>query len=312
MKNNIKKFFVEFLQKHKNPIVLFSFLRILDFIQCLFSPYAFAKIINIIGQDPSNWKQASFWGMLFLINSSTENFVRLRGKLGLEKIAVKLKLSMSTFFSEKTKIRKNKKTGQAVQAVKMASDDIQSSVNFYKDNILQLPVNFIIIPLVLFKANIDYLILLMVYIALYLIIECLTVPIYNQKLQKFFKASEAFWGTTYRKAPEVWRHREDGEELTKTMNREKNALYKADTAAIKINNWRWIFLQSTSSIAIGIGVLFVLYKIVNNGAQIGDLVLVSSYLGQTQGTLNMISDTINRFLHAKTSLKRLGEAVEIT
>ncbi|MBL7156024.1 MAG: ABC transporter ATP-binding protein [Candidatus Pacebacteria bacterium] len=307
----MKQFFIDFFKKYKVKIIWFSILRILDFLQCLFNPYAIAKIINIITKDPTNWKDASFWAILFLVNNTTEDIVRLRGKLGLEKIAIRLKLSLTTFFSQKTKIRKNKKTGEAVQAIKGASDDIQSLINFYKDNILQLPVNLIIIPLILFKANTDYLVLLLMYMFLYFIIELFAVPIYNRKLQKFFQANEIFWGTAYRKTPEIWREREDGKIFTQKMNQEEKNLYKADTDAISANTWRWTFLQCLSSVTIGLGILFALHKIVNNSAPIGDLILVSSYLSQTQGTLNIITSTITRFFQTKISLKRLNKAVKI-
>lgn len=307
----MKQFFKDFLKRHRARIFGFSVLRIIDFLQILFAPYVLAKIINIVTQNSGNWQQASFWTIVFLINGAAEDVVRLQGKLGLEKIAIRFKLALATFFSEETEIRKNKKTGQAVQAIRRAGDVIQGLMNFYKDNLLQLPVNFIIIPLVLWSANINYLILLIIYIVLYFMIECLMYSIHHKKLQKFFKASEIFWGTTYRKTPEVWRQREDEQSFIQQMDREAENLYKADANAIGINNWRWIFLQVLSSATIGIAVLLVVYKIFNNSAPIGDLILVSSYFTKTQETLNIVTSSITRLLHTKTSLKRLDQAVKI-
>jgi len=307
----MKQFFKDFLKRHRVRIFAFSALRIIDFLQCLFAPYVLAKIINIVTQNSGDWQKASFWTIILIVNETTEDIVRLRGKLGLEKIAIRFKLALATFFSEETEIRKNKKTGQAVQAIRKAGDVIQGLVNFYKDNLLQLPVNFIIIPLVLWSANIDYLFLLIIYIVLYFSIECFMAPIHNKKLQKFFRASETFWGTTYRKTPEVWRQREDGQDFIQQMDKQAEALYKSDVNAVKINNWRWIFLQCLSSVTIGLAILFVLYKIFNNNAPIGDLILVSSYFATTQETLNIITSTITRFLHTKISLKRLDQAVKI-
>ena len=307
----MKQFFKDFLKRHRARIFAFSILRIFDFLQCLFTPYILAKIINIVAQNSGDWQQASFWTIALLVNGAAEDIVRLRGKLGLEKIAVRFKLALATFFAEETEIRKNKKTGQTVQAIKRAGDVIQGLVNFYKEQFLQLPVNFIIIPLVLWSANIDYLFLLIIYIVLYSGIECFMAPIYNKKLQKFFRASETFWGTTYRKTPEVWRQREDGQDFIQQMDKQAENLYKSDVNAIKINNWRWIFLQCLSSATIGIAVLFVVYKIFNNGAPIGDLILVSAYFAKTQETLNIITTGITKFFHTKISLKRLDQAVKI-
>lgn len=307
----MEKFFKNFLQEHKSQIFLFSLFRIFSFVQILFWPYAFSKIINIMSQNPDNWREAGLWAGLMILNKITEDFVRLRSKFGLEKIGAKLKISLATFFSEKTEIRKGKKTGEAVQAVKKASEDIKSLVDFYKENILQLPVNLIIIPLILLQASADYLLLLLVYGIAYLTIDYFAIKLYNQKIKKYFKAAEVFWGTTYRKTPEVWREREDGGVFAERIDQEGKELYKAIVSANNINNWRWILLQSLSSAIIGAAVLFVLYKIVTNTAPVGDLILVSAYLRETQGTLNVVTSSLTRLIQTRISLKRLNKAVKI-
>jgi len=307
----MKKFFKNFLQEYKAQIFLFSLFRIFSFVQILFWPYAFSKIINIISQNPDNWREAGFWAGLMILNKITEDFVRLRSKFGLEKIGAKLKISLATFLSEKTEIRKGKKTGEAVQAVKKASEDIKSLVDFYKENILQLPVNLIIIPLILLQANTDYLLLLLVYGIAYLTIDYFTIKLYKRKLKKYFKAAEVFWGTTYRKTPEVWREREDGGIFAERIDQEGKELYKAIVSADNINNWRWTLLQALSSATIGTAVLFVLYKIVTNTAPVGDLILVSAYLQETQRTLNVITSTLTYLIRTRISLKRLNKAVKI-
>lgn len=307
----MKKFFKGFFQEHKARVFFFSFWRIFSFGQALFWPYAFAKIVNIMSQNPDNWREAGFWAGLMILNRITEDFVRLRSKFGLEKIGVKLKISLATFFSKKTKIRKGKKTGEAVQAVKKASEDIESLINSYKDDMLQLPINLIVIPLVLLRASKDYLLLLILYGVLYLTIDYFAVRIYNQALRKYFKAAEVFWGTTYRKTPEVWRQREDGGIFMRAIDRQGKSLYKSIIIAKNTNNWRWIALQALSSASIGAAVLWVLYKIVNGVAPIGDLILVTAYFEKTQGTLNIVTDTLTRTIQTRISLKRLDKAVKL-
>ncbi len=307
----MKKFFKNFLQEYKTQIFLSSLFRIFSFVQILFWPYAFSKIINIISQNPDNWREAGLWAGLMILNKITEDFVRLRSKFGLEKIGAKLKISLATFFSEKTEIRKGKKTGEAVQAVKKASEDIKSLVDFYKEYILQLPVNLIVIPLILLQANIDYLFLLVVYGIAYLTIDYFAIKLYSRKLKKYSKAAEVFWGTTYRKTPEVWREREDGGTFAERIDREGKELYKAIVSVDNINNWRWALLQALSSTIIGAAILFVLYKIVTNTAPVGDLILVSAYLRETQGTLNVITSSLTRLIQTRISLKRLNKAVKI-
>ena len=307
----MKQFFKDFFKKNKTKIFTFSLFRILAFVQVLFWPYAFSKIVNIMSKNPDNWQEAIIWAGFMILNKVTEDFVRLRSKFGLEKIGAKLKVFLATFFSERTEVQKDKKTGEAVQAVKKASEAIESLVTFYKDNALQLPVNLTVIPFILFKASRDYLILLMIYVFLYLAIEYFAVRLYRRKLKKYFKAAEVFWGTTYRKTPEVWRQREDGYAFARKIDQEGERLYQTIVSTNNTNNWRWVSLQALSSACIGGAVLWVLYKIVNNTALIGDLILVSAYFEKTQTTLNITTTAISQILQAKISLKRLNRAVKI-
>lgn len=311
MKNKIKQFFRNFFQEHKIWIIFSSFWRLISFIQVLFWPYAFAKIVNIMSQNPENWKQAIFWTGLVTVNWISEDFIRLRSKLGLEKIAAKLRIDLAAFFAKKTKLRKGKKTGESVQAIKKVSESFESLINFFKDGALQLAVNFIVIPIVLSASNLEYLLLLGIYAIVYLIIDCFAVKFYHEKLKKYFRAAEIFWGTTYRKTPEIWRKREDGADFSQKIKQDGKKFYQANVSALNTNNWRWTVLQTLSSATIGFSVLFVIYKIVNGLTPVGDLILVSSYFIKTQETLNIISDSFSKIVEIKTSLKRLEVAVKI-
>ena len=307
----MKRFFKSFFKKHKAGIIWFSFMRMISFVQVLFWPFAFAKIINIITGTPEQWQKALLWVGLMIVNKISEDVVRLRSKLGLEKIAAKLSISLATFFMENTEIKKGIKTGEAVQTIKQASDAIGSIVTYYKDSMLQLPVNFIFIPMILFNIGSNYLAILIIYVALYFLIDYFAASLYSAKLQKYFEADGTFWGTTYRKAPEIWRARDNGILFSKQIEEEGQSLYKDIASAITTNNWRWIFLQGLSSTSVGIAVLFVFFKILKGVAHIGDLVLISDYFQQTQGSLNIVSSSISQIIQTRIALERLNEAVEV-
>lgn len=305
-------FFIKhFFQKNKKLIVWFSFLRIIDFLLILFWPYAFAKMVNIISNDPNDWRLALWWAIPMIIVQISEDFIRLLGKLGLSNIANKLKIELATFFSEKTEIKNGKRTGEAVQTVRRASDAIENLVNYYKDKMLQLPVNLIVIPIILFSANPQYLIFLIVYIGLYLLIEYFAVRNFQKKTKQYFNSAEAFWGTTYRRTPDVWRQREDGFEFIQEIEEQGELMYKDGVATNKTNHWRWIWIQALSSVSIGGAILFVIYKIVLGTTHVGDLILVSSYFAMTQESLNIISDAFTNLIQTKIALERLDEAVGI-
>jgi len=307
----MKKFFKRFFKENKKQIIFYSFLRLFSFIQVLFYPYAFSKVLNIISENPKNLKEACLWAVLMAGNSVLEDVVRLLSKLGLAKAGTRLKISLASLFSKETEIKDNKKTGEAVQAIKKASEDIEELVTYYRENILQLPVNLIFIPIILFKASPDYLVLLILYTVLYLIINYFCLKVYDKKLRNFFKAAETFWGTAYRKAPEIWRQREDGHNIADQVDKEGKELYEKEVSALTTNHWMWIFVQTLSSASLGIAVLFVLHKIVNGAAPVGDLILVSAYFDQTQETLNIMTTALNRAAQTRISLRRLVKAVKI-
>ena len=307
----MKQFFKEFFQGYQRKIIGFSFLRVFSLVQELFWPYAFSRIINKMSENPENWRTAVIWAGVMILNKILEDFIRLKAKFELEKIGTKLEISLATFFSEKTEIRNGKKTGESVQAIKKASEDIYSLIEFYKDNLLRLPVNLIIIPFILFRANTSYLIFLIIYGALYLGIDYFALNLYQKKLKKYFKAAEVFWGTTYRKAPEVWRQREDGYVFAEEVDHQGESLYQKTVSADNIERWRWSALQAFSSASIGAVILFVLYRIINNTTPVGDLILVAGYFEEMQGTLNIFTSALTQVIHTKISLKRLSRAVKI-
>ncbi len=307
----MKKFFLDFYKKHKNKILFFSFLRIVAFIQVLFWPFAFSKVVNIMSDNPENWRIAFYWLGAMVINKVLEDLIRIKAKFELEKIGTELEISLATFFTERTELRKDKKTGESVQAIKRASENINSLIEFYKDNLLKLPVNLIIIPIIFLRVNLSYLGLLIIYGVLYLIIDYSLLKLYRQKVQDSFRAAEIFWGTTYRKTPEVWRQREDGYTFAKTVDQEGKDLYKKEVVANRINMIRWAVLQAFSSATIGGVILFVLDKVIKNITPIGNLILISGYFREMQGTLNIITSTFTRITDTRISLKRLSKAVKI-
>jgi len=307
----MKKFLENFFRENKARILGFSFLRILSYIQVLFWPFALAKILDLMTSTPINWHEAGLWVCLMIFNKVLEDIVRLRSKLGLETIINDLKIKLTIFFTEKTEISKGTKTGEALQAIKNAIDTAESLLFFYKESFFQLPVNLILIPMILLRASVDYFLILVFFVTLYLAIEYLIVRFFSKKLADYLRAAEVFWGTTYRKAPEVWREREENEIFSKDIRRQGKKLGEVTDSFYDISNWRWIALQVASSLSIGLSLGFVVYKIVNKTAPVGDLVLVIGYLAQIQESLNIVTNAISQVVQAKISLERLRRAIRI-
>ena len=306
----MKGFSRNFLKQYRFQIFGYSLLRIISFVQVLFWPFAFAKIVNIMTKNPDDWRQALVWAGLMLINKVLEDIIRLRSKYGLETIATELKIKLAIYLTEETKIRKNVKTGEAVQAIKTASETVETLMLFYKENLLQLPVNFIVIPIILLKTNVDYLFIFIVFAALYLLVEYFFSKLYRRRLEFYLKSAEVFWGTIYRKAPDIWRKREKMKGFSKQIEEQGKKLDKNTDGFLNTNNWRWIAIQTLSSATIGLSVLFIIYKTINNSASIGDLILLTSYLSQVQGSLNIASSGISYFFQVKLALSQLYKALE--
>lgn len=310
MKQALKAFFKDFFKKNRNEFLWHSFWRLFSCAQALFWPFAFSKIINILAENPNNWQKTLPWIIVMIANEVGDDFIRLRSKFGLHKLAVRLKINLVRFFTRETGVREGVKTGEAIQAVRQAGEVVQNMSIFYKDKLLQLLVNFVAIPIILLTSELSYFILLIVYIALYLFVDYFAAAFYTKEVRDSFKASKTFWGTVYRKTPGVWREREDGVSFKKIIDKQAAKFYKEESEAQNIHYWRWVAIQALSSMFYGAAIALVIYKIVHYHAQAGDLVLVIGYFMQTQTSLNIVSDAVKHVSDAHIAFDELDEAVE--
>jgi len=310
MKQALKDFFKKFLKENRGQFAQSSFWRIFGCIQTLFWPFAFAKIIDIIVQDPGSWKKVVPWVFAMVANKIIEDVIRLRSKYGLQELALLLRIDIVKFFTKQTKVRNDIKTGEAVQAVRNMADTVYNIGCLYKDKLIQLPINFIAIPIILFSSEVSYFILVLAYIALYLLVDYIAATFYLKEVKDSFKASEAFWGTVNRKAPDVWRQREDEFAFEKAIDEQGAKFYKEENEAQNVHHWRWVAIQALSSMFYGIAIVLVFYRIINDQAHVGDLVLVIGYFGQTQTSLNIVSDTIKQITDARIAFDELEESIE--
>jgi ABC-type multidrug transport system fused ATPase/permease subunit len=304
-------FFQKFLQKNRKKIAWFSVLRIVSLSQILFWPFAFSKVINILAEEPGNWQKIIWWALLMITNELARNVISNYSIFELNKIRAKLKLSLAVFFTENTEIKQGVKTGEAVQAIRQASDSIDSLLSYYHDSLFRIPVNFILIPLIFLSQSPNYFFLIVGYVVLYFVIDYSLSKIQSKKMIKCFRAAEIFWGTTYRKVPDVWRKREDHQKFKQEIEDEGKTLYRKSISLGRTIYSRWCSVQGFSTLSRGLAVLFVLYKISKGVGHVGDLILVNSYFETTQGTLSVLTSGINQIAETKISLERLEQAVEI-
>ncbi len=307
----LQNFFKDFFKDNRLKIVWFSIVRMFAFCQVLFWPFAFSKIIDILSQGIDNWQAALPWAAALVINKVAEDLIRLRSKYGLQKIGAGLELRLATFFTQKTELCEGIKTGEAMQRTKRASDTINSAAEYYKDNLLQLPVNFIVIPIVLLTSRTDYFIIFTVYVVVYLLIDYFANTFYLDEAEDYFQASEVFWGTAYRKTPDVWRERVDGFQFREQIEQQADNLYKERMEMENVDNWRWVTVQVLSSVSQGLIILYAFYLIIKGQAPVGDLVLLSGYFSQAQSSLNIVTTTAQRIGDLRISLSRLAEAVKL-
>lgn len=310
MNDLIYKFFKKFLRKEWKPFTFFSLLRVFSFVQILFWPFALSKILDILGADIADWRGALPWVVAMIINKILEDFIRLRAKHGIQTVGSKLRINLVNFFSQETEIRSNVKTGEAVQRIKIVNDNISSATSYYKNSFLGIPVDLIAIPIIFFGMSPSYLYLLLTYIAIYLVIDRFTTSYYLQEAQEYFSASETFWGTLYRKTPDVWRGREERDIVGKKIDQEAQDLEKEIITMDRANVIRWTALQAISSFFKGLSLVLVFWRITQGETAIGDLVLVLSYISRTQSNLNKITSSNKLISELRMSLKRLGEVIQ--
>ncbi len=307
----MRQFFTKFLRQYWVPLVVFSLLRIISILQVLFWPYAFSKIVNLVTQDPHQWTSALNWASLMIANKILEDPMRLWSRYGLEKVGTQLQIAATVFFTEKGTLRPGRKTGETVQAVRRAVENIGVLFDYYKEYFWQLPINLLVISLILCQANPSYLFFPLVYTGLYLALDLWIAKIYRRRIKDYFKSTEVFWGTVYREAPEVWRQRESIEEFGCHLKPQSQDFYQSNVSFLKIDRWRWTILQVLSSCFRGLAIIFVLYRIVNYQTPVGDLVLIAAYLERTQSTLNIITTVYNGLIESSVSLKRLRKAIQV-
>jgi ABC-type bacteriocin/lantibiotic exporter with double-glycine peptidase domain len=305
----LSKFSKDFIQKNRIKLIWFSFWRIVAFIQVLFWPFALSKIVDILTENPVEWQKALPWLAILVVNNIIEDFIRLRSKYGLQVITTDLEVNLATFFTKNTEVCDDVKTGEAIQRVKKATETINTLATHYRNNLLQIPVNLVIIPLIFLKVNGIYFSFLATYIILYLMTNYIWSSIYLKETQDCFQAAETFWGTTYRKAPEIWRNREDEKEFKKELRKEAKDLFKERLDMENIRNWGWVFVQVLSSLSVGIMVIYVFHFITKGSAPVGDLVLVTGYFSEMQTSLNILTTTATQSIDLKISLNRLEQAV---
>jgi len=311
MKQALKVFFREFLKNNKRQFIWHSFWRLFGCAQTLFWPFAFAKVIDIVAQNPEAWQKAIPWVFAMVVNKIIEDVVRLKSKLGLQNLAMRIKIDIVKFLTKKTKVRDGIKTGEAVQSMGNMASTIESIVFLYKDKLLQLPVYFIAIPIILLGSQPSYFVLLILYIAIYLFIDYFAATFYVKEARDSRKASEAFWGTVYTKTPGVWRQREDRIAFEEMIDAQSEDFCKEENEAQNIHHWRWMMIQSLSSFFYGIAIAFVLYQVINGRARAGDLVLVIGYFIKTHASLNIVSDVVYQVINTRISFQELENAVEI-
>ena len=306
----MQEFFKKFIRKNLRSVFFWSGIRILAIIQALFWPYGLSRVVNALSGVETRWDLAVFWALLMIGNSLVENFLRLRSKYNLENVSVKLSVDLARFFSKKTKIRPGVRTGEAVQAVKLASEKIQSVANFFKENGLQMPIDGIIIPLVLLNAKIQYFLILLFYVFFYVLADLAVLFFYRRKFNKLISASQAFWGTEYRRVPDLWRKRENADLVEREVDEAGESLYRQSVQAGNVMNWLWISVQTVSTLGKGLAILYVLRLILHSLVPLGDLVLVAGYFDRMHGTLNIFTHASVELATSVIVLRRLNQAVE--
>lgn len=309
MENLISGFFKDFGRENKKEIVWASFWRLVACLQALFWPFAFAKVVNIMSEDPASWRRALLWVGALVANKALEDFIRLRSKYRLQTIIIKLKTELASFFTEETALKDGTRTGEAVQDVKRVTETTAGLASYYKNNFLQLPVNLVVIPFVLFRADVKYFIFIVAYTIFYLVLDYFWAGIYSESQEDTIKAGEEFWGATYRKAPDVWRGREDQESFTRLIRNKARTYSNRSVETQNIHYWRWTSVQILSSLSRGAAVIFVLYRVIKGKTPVGDLVLVNSYFARSQGSLNILTNTVRKIIDWRAALRELKEAV---
>lgn len=279
------------ISKDNHSFFFWLFVRFVSAILPLITIYQFALVIQQIENHHSlnSILIAILW---MLVVRLLDNILRLRSVSRLEYEISRISFDIHNYFLTDLKSESREERHAAVQAIRNFADAANITLNLIKQPGIDGLVSLIFIPAILFTLDFHIFILTMTYILVYYFIDYYTTQHYARLKDIVNNKTEAYYAKLQDSS--------DFDLEQKTWSRHFNRLCFWEEA-------EWSYLQNLSVFFYIIIFFYLVTLTVSGSKQISDLVMIMSYVSQTQIFLNNFSNIQDSLTDMLVGLERLAQ-----
>jgi ABC-type multidrug transport system fused ATPase/permease subunit len=279
------------ITQNNHPFFFWLFVRFVSAILPLVALYQFAGVIHQLEtKEPINSVLiAILW---ILVNRLLDNILRLKSVTRLEYEIAHISSDIHNYFLVDLKSESKDERHAAVQAIRNFSDAASITLNLIKQPGIDGLVSIIFIPIIIFTLDFHIFILMVAYILVYYFVDYYTTQRYARLKDTVNNKTENYYAKLQDSS--------DFDLEQNTLNRHFNRLcHWGET--------EWSFLQNLSVVFYIITFLYLVTLTINGNRDLANVVLIMSYVSQTQVFLNNFSSIQDSLTDMLVGLERLAQ-----
>lgn len=303
-----------FYSKYKKKFILFTFLLALASTTGIITPLILAKIIDLFIAEGTNPSVFYYYVLALLGLQIFSAVARLRAKYNLGGIRDKIQRdakveSFNKIMQANMLWHEESMIGSKIQKLHGGEKAFNKFNNFYNNHGVSMVISFIGILGVFAFFSIKYLLLALLFITTYLFVEYqfnkrIAIKTYNANIVR-----EKLTGKQFDISSNISTIKSLGIESasSKEISKIEEKLFKRKKERRKINNTKWISIQSIAALFFALFLFFVGKDIIQGALTAGSIVIYVSYLGRLRSMLNTISNQSDSLIEAKYGIYRMME-----
>ena len=278
------------ISKDNHPFFFWLFIRFISAFLPLITVYQFANIIHQL-EDHQSMNTLMLSVLWILVIRLLDNILRLKSATRLDYEISNISNNIHSYFLSDLKSENKEERHAAVQAIRNFSDAASITLNLIKQPGIDGIVSIVFIPVILFFLDFHIFIFTLAYILIYYFIDYYTTQHYARLKDVVNKKTENYYAKL--------QDSNDFDLEQKTFNRYYNRLsYWGET--------EWSYLQNLSVIFYFVILFYLVRLTVNGQRQLSEVVLIMSYVSQTQVFLNNFSNIQDSLTDMLVGLERLA------
>lgn len=303
-----------FYSKYKQSFLFYSFLLILASTTGVVIPLILARIVDLFVSGDASPKIFYYYVLALLGLQVFSAIFRLRSKYRLGYIRDKIQRdakveSFNKIMQASMLWHEESMLGSKIQKIGEGGRAFDKFNNFYNNQGVPMIVSLAGILGVFTYFSVKYLALAVLFIFFYLLTEYL----FNRKIAlqtyKVNLAKEKSIGTQFDISSNISTIKSLGIESSssKQISNMEEKLLQVKKEKRKINNLKWITIQSIAAIFFALFIFFVGKDIISGILTAGVIVIYVSYVTQLKVILNTISSQADSLIESKYGIYRLME-----